>query len=87
MSLLENTVQGGNCNRTISKEAGDFFLVQCKARAIPPAKYKWEKQFNATHWEPIRPEIVKVRFFLNPETILKIYFLFRRIPDNFRLFF
>eukprot|EP00111_Clytia_hemisphaerica_P024317 TCONS_00071725-protein len=67
LSLLENTVDGGNCNRTIEKEEGDYFLVQCKAKAIPPAKYKWEKSnIDATTgvetWAPIADRIVKNTF-------------------------
>ena len=68
LSLLENTVEGGNCNRTIEKEEGDYFLVQCKAKAIPPAKYKWEKSnIDATTgvetWGPIPDRIIKVIVF------------------------
>ena len=79
LSLLENTVSGGNCNRTISKEAGDYFLVQCKASAIPPAKYKWEKKYNDTHWVPIRDHIVKVSFY----NLFLSLIQFNRALDNF----
>jgi len=56
---LENTVQGGSCNRTIEKEEYDVFLVQCVSKAIPPAKYTWQKH-NGTDWVPIASNIVKV---------------------------
>ena len=59
LSLLENTVQGGSCNRTIEKEEYDLFLVQCVSIAIPPATYTWEKH-NGTSWVPIDSNIVKV---------------------------
>lgn len=59
LSLLENTKKGGSCNTTIEVEEWGVFLVQSLTRAIPPATYKWEKQLNVTHWEPIDQRIIK----------------------------